>query len=127
MGIRVRDENEEQLAVYRWWIIYVRQNPKLRVFDFHHSPNEGKRSARFGANLKHSGMQRGFEDIFIAIPSGKYHGLFVELKSMTGKVTPEQILMQARHCEMGYASCVRYGASSAIQTIIDYLHGNEIL
>jgi len=56
----------------------------------HHSPNGGYRNKVEALNFKKMGVQPGFPDLFLAVPKAGYHGLFVELKSGTGKLTKYQ-------------------------------------
>lgn len=50
-------------------------------------PNEGRRSAVLGSELKRMGMKPGVADLCIII-EGRAH--FLELKSADGKASPEQ-------------------------------------
>lgn len=85
----------------------------------HHSANEGKRTTRIvhthagtrvvcsgGARLKAMGMQTGFPDLFLAVPSRGMHGLFIEMKSETGRLEPSQREMLALLSEQGYATAI---------------------
>lgn len=113
-------EVQHQQALYHWWQVYARSR-KLPVKAFIHSPNEGRRSYKAAAVLQSEGMQKGVPDVFIAVPAGGKHGLWVELKTLKGKPTPEQeeyiSLLQAQ----GYAAAICRGWESARDTIIAYL------
>lgn len=39
---------------------------------------------------KQEGVRKGFPDMMLLVPSGKYNGLFIELKRPNGKATKEQ-------------------------------------
>lgn len=41
--------------------------------------------------LKLMGVAKGYPDIFIPLPKHPYHGFFIEMKSETGRLKPEQI------------------------------------
>ena len=52
------------------------------------------------------GMQTGFPDLFLAVPRRGMHGLFIEMKSETGRLEPSQRAMLALLSEQGYATAV---------------------
>lgn len=92
--------------------------------DIVHIPNEGKRSARYGAELKRLGMRKGFPDLFIPKASKGFHGLFIELKvDVTRKPTKEQLQWIAKLNKEGYLATVCYGADAAIREINKYFKG----
>lgn len=80
--------------------------------------------AKYLNKLKRMGMKKGASDLFIAVPRGIYHGLFIEMKD-EGKtycsVTKEQRehigLMQL----MGYRAEWAPGADKAMKIIAEYM------
>lgn len=56
-------------------------------------PNGEYRSKRTGARLKAMGVRPGVADIAIILPGGK--SAFMELKSPTGRLSPEQRVFRA--------------------------------
>ena len=106
-------EWEEQITV----IQYCQLNNIL----CNHTPNEGKRSYSEGRKLKEMGLSKGFPDISILEPMGKYHGLYIEMKRKGNKLTEDQIkwLMELR--ARGYATALCYSASEAIDKIEKYM------
>lgn len=97
----------------------------------HHSPNEGRRNPRTGAYLKKMGMQRGWPDYSLMIPSGKFNGMFLEMKlpEERGKnLPPHQRSKLKKLSRMGYYCGVAYGASEAIELTKIYLtHPSNVL
>lgn len=90
--------------------------------DVVHIPNEGKRSERYGAELKRLGMRKGFPDLFIPQAKKGYHGLFIELKrDITRKPTKDQLEWIAKLNGAGYYATVCYGADAAIKEIKKYI------
>lgn len=86
-----------------------------------HIPNEGKRSARYGAELKRLGMRKGFPDLFLPKARKGFHGLFIELKrDVSCKPTKEQMDWIVKLNADGYLATVCYGADSAIREIENY-------
>lgn len=110
-------EDDEQIAV----VTYLTYKGLL----FHHSPNEGKRTARTGARLKSLGTKPGFPDLFVYEPRGRYKGLAIEMKTLTGRPTKEQKQWISDLKARGYASFVCHGANEAICIIDKYLTQKE--
>jgi hypothetical protein len=54
-------------------------------------------------------------------PNSHYHGLFIEVKSIAGKLTEEQKEFIARMNKAGYHARCCYGADSVIETFKWYL------
>lgn len=92
-----------------------------------HIPNEGKRSPRTGDLLKRMGLRPGFPDLFLFQPRGKWHGLAIEMKTPTGKVSKEQEENLLRLNKNGYAVKVAYSSTEAIESIERYMNlgGNQ--
>lgn len=86
-----------------------------------HIANEGKRSARYGAELKRLGLRKGFPDLFIPEAKKGFHGLFLELKrDIKSKPTKAQLEWIAKLNAAGYYAKVCYGADAAIKEIQKY-------
>jgi hypothetical protein len=68
-----------------------------------------------------TGYVKGFPDLFVCEPRGKYHGLFIELKRPGGKVSPEQIDWIKDLNRRGYYAIVCKGFDSARNTLDLYL------
>lgn len=90
-----------------------------------HIPNEGKRSALTGAQLKRMGLQRGFPDLLVPLVRMGYHGLFIEMKYGKGRLSEAQREWLSRLNKEGYAVCVCYGADEAITKIRRYMDGKQ--
>jgi len=98
-------------------------------------PNAGKRSAKAGNREKRMGLKSGASDLFLAIPMGYQHGLWIEMKKQRQHfkslseqiraVQPSQSEWIERMKRRSYAAVVAYGANEAIQIIEHYLHGWE--
>lgn len=128
-------EDNEQKAILAWARWQKWGDGKLADY-LHHSPNGGARSGREGENFKRMGTKAGFPDLFLFIPCGGYHGLFIELKRpkgrtkdgktrQAGKVSDLQQVMIDRLNAQGYKAVVAYGANGAIDEIKAYLGINK--
>lgn len=119
-------EDTAQKAILTWarWQHYG----DGKIADYlHHSPNGGKRHVIEAKKFKHMGAQAGFPDLFLFVPKGGYHGLFIELKRpksanhAKGVLTVHQKVMLERLNVQGYKVVVCYGANAAIDEIKEYL------
>lgn len=114
-------EDKEQSAVIKW-----SQQPSIRnrypdLKLLHHIPNERKCSPAEGARLKRMGVKAGVPDLSLPVPKGRYHGLYIELKTITGRLSEPQKWWQQELTEQGYLSAVCYGWQMATDVIIRYL------
>lgn len=53
--------------------------------------------------LKAEGMLEGVPDLFLAYPFGGYAGLFIEMKTIVGSLSPEQRRKCEKYASVGYA------------------------
>ena len=114
-------EAEEQKALIQWAKFQEKKYPELKMI--FHCPNESKRSARYGAELKRMGMAKGFPDLGLLVPNKKYAGLFIELKAdKTKSMTKEQKEWLEKLNSYGYKAVRCNGSEEAIQVIKRYLN-----
>lgn len=114
------NEHDEAVTLCQWWA-YLAMRLKMDARLLIHIPNEGKRSRLAGWKLKEEGLRAGTPDYFLAIPVNPYNGLFIELKSPTGRLLPSQKEMLGLLDGRGYLSRPCYGAAEAIDVISRYL------
>lgn len=112
-------EHRIQAALFKWAAYASREHPALKLMFA--IPNGGARDAITGAMLKAEGVKRGVPDIFLPQPVGTYHGLFIELKTSTGRPSPEQREWLCRLNNRGYAAVLCRGFEEATETITKYL------
>lgn len=116
-------EAQEQRALFRWAEMHQGKFPDLALM--FHIPNEGKRSQVGGYLMREAGLKKGVPDIFLPVPRGGCHGLFIELKRQRGsKITAEQKEWQTALRAQGYASEICKGAVEAADVIKAYLRGS---
>lgn len=114
-------EAEEQKALMQWAKWQEGRYPELKMLM--HIPNEGKRSKRYGAELKRMGLKAGFPDLGLLVPNKKYAGLFIELKAdKTKSMTKEQKEWLEKLNSYGYKAVRCNGSEEAIQIIKKYLN-----
>lgn len=120
----VLTEQQEQIALIKWT-----QQPSVRQlypelkFLFH-IPNERSDKIQ-AANLKRMGVKPGVPDLMLPFPSGKYHGLFVEMKKTGGRASTEQLWWLDHLKANNYAVAVCYGWQQAVEVLTWYLNLKE--
>lgn len=112
-------EAEEQKALIQWAKFQEKKYPELKMLM--HIPNEGKRSKRYGAELKRLGLRPGFPDLGLFVPRNNKSGLFIEMKVGRNKCTDNQKKWIRNLLEQGYEVKVCYSCEEAIQIIKRYL------
>lgn len=103
----------------------VAQYLDLKKILWFHVPNEGKRTGFNGNNLKKIGLKPGVPDLFICVPRGTYHGLFIEMKTpkrraSTIAVSDHQLCWINNLNNSGYLAIVCFGADEALTEIDKY-------
>lgn len=88
-----------------------------------HIPNGGSRNKREAKNLKRQGVKKGIPDLCVPVAKGGFHGLYIEMKSETGKPTKEQLEWIETLNGNGYKAVVCYGFDEARETIDQYMGG----
>ena len=111
-------EAAEQENVIKW----ARDNEKNYPFLWmlHSSLNGVKLSKIQAGKAKASGMLSGVPDLFLPVPRGSFCGLYIEMKSATGRIMPSQSRYLSAVSDFGYSAVVCYSANEAIKTIENY-------
>lgn len=86
-------------------------------------PNGGGRSKREAGRLKAEGVRSGVSDLFVSFPAGGFHGLYIEMKSLTGRPSREQKAWIAQSLELGYAAACCQGVDEAMRVWTAYVDG----
>jgi len=112
------EEHREQCAFFQWLELAC---PEIYKITFA-IPNGGKRDIRTATKLKKEGVKAGVPDIFIARGFDDGYdfqgGMFIEMKSKTGKVSELQkdmITLLRRNC---FAVYVCYGWEQARDAVM---------
>ena len=79
-------------------------------------PNGGARDKVTGGKLKAEGVRAGVPDLFLAVPSGMFAGLFLELKVKPNRPRTNQMEWMQRLRQRGYKVVVCY---DTVQSVID--------
>ena len=113
-------EDAHQIALIEWaeWTgkqIY----PELKWL--YHIPNGGKRGKAEAARLKRMGVKAGVSDLFLPVPRGGYHGLYIEMKAKGGRLSKEQKEFIPFAKSQGYCVEVKWTYDGARELIEWYL------
>lgn len=120
-----RKESEEQAAIIEWANIMQHRVPELALL--YHVPNGGSRNVIEAKRLKAQGVKPGVPDLVLPVARGKYHGLYIELKTLRGRVSDAQKQWIDALRNQGYAAIVCRGADEAIAMIAKYLAGEDVM
>lgn len=116
-------EAQEQRTLFQWAALASGKHPEL-VLMFA-VPNGGTRDVIEAKHLKDQGVKAGVPDIFFPCARGQYHGMFIEMKSGTGRVSEFQKNWIDALNEAGYHAVVCYGFEEAKSEIEAYLNLEE--
>ncbi len=108
-------EHQEQVMLIKWFRLAF---PKHIIFAI---PNGGARHIVAAVKLKAEGVLAGVPDLFLMVPKGEWHGMFIEMKAKTGKVSDSQKEFINNAKEMGYLAVVCFGFDEAKTAITNYL------
>lgn len=114
-------EHSEQVSLMQWWALQCRRFGVYEQLLFA-IPNGGQRNIITAKRMKDEGVRSGIPDLFLAVPRGNFHGLFVEMKKPRGGVVSDN---QKACMEMlsnnGYCVTVCHGFIEAKTAITAYL------
>lgn len=89
--------------------------------DTYHFAGERRCSPLYGHILKRKGVKAGVADIFICVPRGTFHGLWMELKCGKNKPTESQKSFLSRMTLRGYLCGCLVGFEASIAFLEAYL------
>ena len=67
------------------------------------------------------GCKKGVPDLFLPVPMGKYHGLFIEMKKPGGLASDSQRRWNAALNVLGYLAVYCYGWEEAKNVLLRYM------
>lgn len=94
-------------------------HPALRLL--YAVPNGGDRNKIVAAKMKREGVKPGVPDYALPVARGGFHGLYIELKSMTGSASREQKRWVADLRAEGYRAEVCRGWEAAWAVLREYI------
>lgn len=121
--MRNESENKIQSECVLWlW----NEHPATRGL-LYHIPNGGLRSAREGATFKAMGVVPGIPDLCLAIPRNGFAALYIEMKTGTGSLSPDQEKEHRRLQEAGNKVVVCRSLEQFQMAVIEYLKASAYL
>lgn len=119
----VLSEHCEQVLVINW--CHQHRDDRLKLI-YAHLNGLWARNKSVAVKAKAAGAKAGIPDLFLPVPIGNYHGLYIEMKKTIGSSTaPAQKQWLLKLAEQGYFTCVCKGAEMAKTAIENYLSGGE--
>jgi len=117
--IKPASEHSEQVSLIRWARLAAQTRPALAGLVA--IPNGGARHIAVATKLKAEGVSKGYPDLALNVPRGGFAGLFIELKAMDGRTSPEQKDWISRLNAQGNYAAVCKGWTAARELIEAYL------
>lgn len=84
-------------------------------------PNGGKRSITGAMIMRATGLSPGVPDMVLAVMRSGYGALYIEFKTPTGRLSPEQVKWHARLTKQGYKVVVARSVEDAVEAVRGYL------
>ena len=116
---RYPSESALQIAVVAGAMRMVGEHPEVALL--HAIPNGDWRGPRVAQRLKAEGVKPGIPDLFLPVPRGGYHGLYIELKNGRGTVSREQWVVMGVLQAHGYLVRILNDLPMALILIRSYL------
>lgn len=121
-------ESQEQQALIEWAKLQAVPShipgvlPGEKVIDFLFAiPNGGARSKATAGKLKAEGVKAGVWDLQLALPIGRTHGLWIEMKAGKNTLTDEQRAWRDRMQRVGFKCVVCWSFEEARNAIEEYI------
>lgn len=108
-------ESQEQRQLIQW----CRTDPRYQYL--FHIPNETVGGQGWIVRNRQLGVKAGVPDLFYPVPMGGYHGLFIEMKTKTGRLSAEQKKWIGALETFGYKCVVAKGWDEARQALEEYV------
>ena len=112
-------ESREQKQLIQW----CRTDPRFQYL--FHIPNESVGGQGWLVRNRQMGVKSGVPDLFYPVPAGGYHGLFIEMKTKTGRIDPHQKKWIHVLTQLGYKCIVAHGWEEARDALLLYLKGEK--
>lgn len=118
-------EHDIQAALFQWAALMVRQYPELDTL--YAIPNGAKYAgtprerAIHAARMRAEGLRAGMLDVCLPVRSPYYGALYIEHKSETGRLEPEQKAWRERLVAVGNRVIVSRSFEESRAAIVEYL------
>lgn len=89
----------------------------------HASLNGERLTVGQAVRAKAAGLRSGVPDLCLPVPVGAFHGLYLELKTARGALSPTQVRWHAWLAAKGFAVAVARSWGEGRDVIVSYLRG----
>lgn len=111
-------EHALQTQCVNWWRYTHPEQAKMLLA----IPNAGRRTRYERGQVLEEGLVAGTPDLFLALPRGSYHGLWIEMKNgKAGRLSDKQKEMITRLRNEDYAVEVAHTFDEFEKTVEEYL------
>lgn len=117
--LELESENSIQARLFSWAWANIDLAPELELM--YSIPNGSNKSKSERALFQRTGLKAGMPDVALSIPSGKYHGLFIELKAAKGRISDDQRKVISQLRDQGYFVAICFSAQDAAKVVCLYL------
>ena len=119
--IKPDSENAIQAAFFKWCGLMERKFPELALI--HSIPNGAHKSHASRYVFKVTGLKSGVPDVSFPVARCGFHGMYIEFKSKTGRISPEQRWWTDKLTEQGFLVLTCRDWETAAQSVEEYLSG----
>jgi len=116
--VRIRERDEQQ-AVVEWFRLRYRDELIFAI------PNGGSRSPVEAYYMRLGGLLAGAPDLCVPCPKTPWHGLYVEMKAIDGRLSTVQANFINRLNAKGYLAVVCFGFEDAVSKITAYMESGK--
>lgn len=122
-------EHQEQVTLFRVaerfrHLYMIPDRPEESYLDYMFAvPNGAPMSLKQRLWMMAEGLKPGVLDVWLMVPRGGYHGLIVEMKTKTGRVSKDQKRWLSFQRSRGYRVEVCRGREEAWEVIKEYMEG----
>jgi hypothetical protein len=103
----------------QWAALAKARNPELDLL--YAIPNGGDRHPAVASKLRAEGVRAGMPDYHLPVARGGWHSLYIELKTLTGRASREQVAMMRKLEAAGNRCMVARGWIEARDALLAYL------
>ena len=113
------EESDNAIALMQWAELRSVALPQLAYL--FHVPNGGRRNVIEAQRMKREGVKAGVPDYLLPWRVGDRVGVAFELKSLTGRITNDQVWWLSHYANQGWLSFIARDWQVAASTLENYL------
>lgn len=121
------NEHELQTRVVEWCRLSVLSGKYPELAFIHAIPNGIVVSKRERARLINEGLLSGVCDLFLPVARGGFFGLYIEMKTPTGKLETAQKTFIQFVQKQGYKVVIPRSIEEAIAAVADYMEKEDTI